>query len=75
MGNSKDTYTISIRKKVWQKAKTLKGHDDDIWRRDKNGKLLNWQDYNDKDSEYGWTIQPKDAADSSVDNLEVIALS
>lgn len=54
-----DRYTTSLRKKVWAKAAAIQGHPPDIWRRDGHGNVMNWQDFGDTESVYGWKILSK----------------
>lgn len=65
-----------IRKTVWEQLAILKGHPPDIWRKDKNGKAINWQEYESSSSEYSWTIIYKTALeDGGLDepsNMEVV---
>lgn len=49
-------YPVTIKKKVWAKAAAMAGHPDDIWRRDKYGNPIHWQEYGNEDSKYGWKI-------------------
>lgn len=49
-------FTTATKRKVWNKAALLQGHPPDIWRRDKEGNVIHWQEYGNKESKYGWKI-------------------
>ena len=42
--------------KVWQEAKIVKGKDPKVWRKDDNGTLMRFADY-EGTSNYAWQIQ------------------
>lgn len=65
-----------LRKQVWEKAAIVEGHPEEIWRKDKNGKIMNWQQYNSDDNGYGWAIvRIDDSIPDEPDNLEAISIS
>lgn len=63
-------YNVSIRKKVWAKARSIQGHPDDIWRRDNHGNVMNWQDYGKTGTPYGWKILSTHADGIAGDDAE-----
>lgn len=77
MGNDSthDIYNIKIRKKVWAKALILDGHPPDIWRRDRAGNVINWQEYGKKASQYGWKIVntlPNNSTSADIEHLHPV---
>lgn len=55
------SYTLVERKKIWSKASAVTGHPPDIWRRDNSGNVINWQEYLNRQSKYGWEISGDEA--------------
>lgn len=49
-------FSKAIRNMVWNKAAYAAGHPPDIWRKDAFGNIINWQDFGNRDSKYGWEI-------------------
>jgi hypothetical protein len=43
-------------KQVWDKAQTIPGLSEHIWRVDSHGKWILWTNYNNRNSAYGWEI-------------------
>ena len=41
---------------VWQKGHIVAGYDAGKWRKDDFGNWIRWQDYGNRDSEFGWEI-------------------
>lgn len=71
----KPKYPLHVKKKVWAKAAVMPGHPDDIWRRDKKGNAIHWQEYGNTNSKYGWRIintQPAGAADAMLEHLHPV---
>ncbi|HYD20835.1 MAG TPA: hypothetical protein VEB40_05110 [Flavipsychrobacter sp.] len=70
-------YTLADRKKVWAKTMPIDGHPPDIWRRDTFGNVINWQEYGNPESKYGWEIvnnSPAGSSSQSLEHLKAIAL-
>ena len=42
--------------KVWEKGQAIPGQDFDEWRRDDFGNNIRFDDYGNRDSEFGWEI-------------------
>lgn len=42
------------RRTVWNKASTVPGYDPNFVRRDDLGYIIQWEDYGDRSSRYGW---------------------
>lgn len=64
-----------LRKQIWDKAQTVEGHPEDIWRKDKNGNIINWQQYDSEENGYGWVIVKIDeGGPDSPENFEAISL-
>jgi hypothetical protein len=45
-----------IRRIVWEKGQRVPGFDPNVVRRDSYGRLMLWDDYEDRASPYGWEI-------------------
>lgn len=75
----KPTYTIATRRKVWERAEELTGHPSDIWRKDSNGKSMNWQQYDDPKQKDGWKIvhitPPEEGGTDDIENLQARAIN
>ncbi len=41
---------------VWEKGRIIPDFDPDIWRWDKCGKTMKWNDHGDRTSRHGWEI-------------------
>ena len=39
---------------VWNKGQIIAGWDENVWRKDVNGKLIRYEDHGNRDSIYGW---------------------
>ncbi len=63
-------YHINVRKKVWAKAGILEGHPPDIWRRDRKGNVINWQEYGNDESQYGWKIITTNQGSNAIADIE-----
>ena len=48
--------TIEERLKIWAKAQTCMPNDPAEWRKDQCGAWINWNQYGNRNSEYGWEI-------------------
>ena len=46
------------RRIVWGNAQRVPGFHPNVVRRDSYGRLMLWDDYEDRDSPYGWEIHP-----------------
>lgn len=66
------------RKKVWEKATALRGHPPEIWRKDDLDHVMNWQEYNNPESLYGWCVKfivPLEAnGENTVSNMKAWSL-
>lgn len=47
---------ILQRQPVWNKGVIIPGYDPRVWRRDAYGNNIRFQDYGNRQSEYGWEI-------------------
>jgi hypothetical protein len=68
-------YPVTIKKKVWAKASAISGHPHDIWRRDKHGNPIHWQEYGNENSRYGWkilNIHPDNNAPADINYLHPV---
>ena len=45
-----------IRRRVWDKAAIVPDLNEWMWRQDPYGRLMFWDDYGDRRSDYGWEI-------------------
>lgn len=45
-----------IKNIVWNKGAPIQGYDYNIWRRDASGNAICYQEYGNRNSEYGWEI-------------------
>ena len=41
---------------VWNKGRKIRDYDARVWRRDYLGNAIKFDDYGDRDSDYGWEI-------------------
>lgn len=75
MGKDLGKYTTAIKRKVWDKAMPIQGHPADIWRRDKDGNVIHWQEYGNTDAKYGWKIintQPHSDEPADIEYLHAV---
>lgn len=49
-------FTEQQKKQVWNKARTTPENDANVWRLDKCGAWINYAQYGNRDSQYGWEI-------------------
>jgi len=56
-------------RRVWEKASVIRGQNPEVYRMDVNGKWIKMKEFNNPDSEYGWTIYSVDGSDISMSNL------
>ncbi len=54
-------YGREVIDEVWNRAETIPGNDDALWRKDANGTWINRQDYGKRGSQFGWEIQENGA--------------
>lgn len=59
---------------VWQRGREISGYDARIWRHDKCGKVMKFEDYGNTNSKHGWEVDhikpvAKGGTDS-IDNLQ-----
>jgi hypothetical protein len=57
-------------RRVWDKASFIRGQNPEVFRLDVNGKWIKMKEFNNVDSEYGWTIYSVDGSDISMMNLQ-----
>lgn len=48
--------THSQRVSAWERAERIPGCDKAVWRLDADGRVIRWDDYGDRFSQYGWLI-------------------
>ena len=53
---------------VWEKARVMNDHDPNTWRKDQCGAWLRWDQYQHKDSEFGWKVE--NVSPGGADELE-----
>ncbi|MEM8785619.1 MAG: HNH endonuclease signature motif containing protein [Pseudomonadota bacterium] len=41
---------------AWQKAAVIPGANKNIWRRDRFERMINWNEYGNRGSKFGWVI-------------------
>ena len=56
-------------RRVWEKASEIRGQNPEVYRMDVNGKWIKMKEFNNGDSEYGWTIYSVDGSDITIINL------
>ena len=56
-------------RRVWEKASVIRGQNPEVYRLDVNGKWIKMKEFNNSDSEYGWTIYSVDGSDIGMSNL------
>ncbi|HEY9177165.1 MAG TPA: hypothetical protein VIN07_05720 [Flavipsychrobacter sp.] len=72
-GNTdKGKLTTGVKRKVWNKAALLQGHPPDIWRRDMQGNVIHWQEYENKESKYGWKIHNANLQSNELTDIEYL---
>lgn len=49
-------WTESTKTAVWEKGVFIEGYDAGKWRRDKCGHAIEWNQFGNRQSEYGWEI-------------------
>ena len=49
-------YDESTKITIWNKARIIPDYDVGVWRHDKDGKVIKWVDYGNRQSDYGWEI-------------------
>jgi hypothetical protein len=54
---------------VWNKATSIAGQDDEIYRMDLSGVWIKMKDFNNPDSIYGWTIYSVDGSEQNIQNI------
>lgn len=61
---------------LWQRAKICPGYDPYVWRYDPYGRVMKWQDYGNRNSQFGWEIdhvKPQSAGGSdNLSNLQAL---
>ena len=57
-------------RRVWEKASVIRGQNPEVYRMDVNGKWIKMKEFNNTDSEYGWTIYSVDGSDIAMHNLQ-----
>jgi hypothetical protein len=45
-----------LRRQVWMKGRVVAGMDPSEWRHDEFGSLIRWDDYGNRNSDFGWEI-------------------
>lgn len=69
-------FSEEIRRKVWQKAKTEPGYDENMFRKDACGAWIMWDKYRMRDNWYGWEIDhifpEKLGGDDNPNNLRAL---
>lgn len=67
-------YSKTIINKVWKKGFPIYGYNSQTWRYDIMGKPINYREYNNRNSRYGWVIDVIDANRTkdrfAIDNLQ-----
>lgn len=59
---------------IWGKGAPIAGHPEDIWRRDRNSHVINYQDYGNEASVYGWrVVSSKGNEESSIDDMHPLS--
>jgi len=60
----------TVRDKVWNNAQEVDGKDSEVWRIDKYGKLIKYDQYGKTSSSYGWEIDhSKPVAKGGTDHI------
>ncbi len=50
------TWTQEEKITIWQKGKIIPNYPPNIWRHDKCGKVMKWDEHGNRSSDYGWEI-------------------
>lgn len=70
-GNS---WTESTKLSVWKDGKIIPDYSPDVWRRDKCGKVMKWDEHGNRGSDYGWEIDHinpvSNGGDDKLSNLQ-----
>ena len=61
-------YDEKLIQAVWEKARAVHERDTELWRKDTCGAWIHREQYNNQNSEFGWTIQSE--APGKSDELE-----
>lgn len=59
-GDSQDSpprrYDREIVRRVWKAGQAIEGNDDALWRKDEFGAWINFLEYGNRNSQFGWEI-------------------
>jgi len=66
-------WSESIRLEVWNKGYPIPNYPEDIWRVDKYGSVIQYAEYGNRDSKFGWVIDRivslEDGGSDALNNL------
>lgn len=71
-------FSEDLKRQIWNKAKTVEGKDPSSYRKDACGAWIKWDDYNQRNSDFGWEIdhvypesllKKKGADNDEIDNI------
>lgn len=49
-------HTPEFIQKIWEKGKTVRGHDSGVWRKDQCDAWIKRSEHGNRDSQFGWEI-------------------
>lgn len=69
-------WSEEIKNAVWNKARRIENFDENIWRRDLCGLVINWYEFGNRNSDNGWEIDHIDpvtnGGDDEIGNLQAL---
>jgi 5-methylcytosine-specific restriction endonuclease McrA len=64
-------YDEETKQRIWKKASVVKNEDSNVWRKDECGTLMEYSEYGNRGSQYGWEIDHITSKDhDGEDNLD-----
>ena len=62
---------------IWEKGRVIVGQDRNVLRKDALGKVMRYEEYNDKDALYGWEFEhiSREGGSADVSKIRPIAIN